>query len=575
VLLDEATTIFRQLCDREQPDRGDLRMLGLCLLARGDRAGMEYLTTGIETEQLAPELDDVLHQFDELRQAAAAWDHRVMIEEALDRLTAQIEERRSTLAEVRSPEHELEEILEGRERGDAARPAWAWLGAQAGLARLAVAGGRLDQASDTYRRLAETACFPEAGQQLEQILGQLALRGDEALQLRRAEEAIDQYQHALELPTTAKGPGRRLPAVHGGLSLAFIDLGDMRRAQQHAREAVSLLGDLGEPDPGEALGRLMADQIGTTAHFWDADSGYAALVDLTRSDDPLRAQLSAARRALLTYLERAYRLQEEPHEAQLPVVTPILMDLGPGLVPSDRGPDWSLFKHYLPDMREELRRRTGVTVPAVRVRQDDTLDQDGYAVLLDEAPAVGGSVQLGMRYCPADETLLARVGVSQADGVEAPDPRSGRPGRWLPPPHWDSVTSAGLELWSEPLQYAVHHLAAVLRDNLRQFLGLQEAETLLDEWAETEEQQRLLETIRADQRGRLHAARVLRELAEEGVPLVAGDEILDVLGHADLIGREVVDVVAEVRDRLGSATADGRAGGPGAVGHVTDDRRLP
>src|SRR5690606_932537 len=76
----------------------------------------------------------------------------------------------------------------------------------------------------------------------------------------------------------------------------------------------------------------------------------------------------------------------------LPVVTPLAMEVGAGLVPLVEGEKGSAVDRAA-EIRDRIVRSTGVRVPGVRFRGNDSdLPPDTYLLMLDEVPLVMGSI---------------------------------------------------------------------------------------------------------------------------------------------------------------------------------------
>jgi type III secretory pathway component EscV len=231
--------------------------------------------------------------------------------------------------------------------------------------------------------------------------------------------------------------------------------------------------------------------------------------------------------ALESYLDNWYGLPQSAGENVnwLPSVSPILVELEAGLVPSDGTEDWPLIKQHLPAMRERLLGEMGVQVPGVRVRDGDLLPRN-YVILLDEIPVATGTVQPNMRFCPLSADRLAKLGVSTTTLMEAPHPMTGQLGCWVDHEAWARFESLSVELWPDPLIYVVYHLESVLRQNLADFLGFQETQNWLDNWGKSPGIASLAKTILPDQTSRWHFAHLLRDLVRENVPIIAREDLL-------------------------------------------------
>jgi len=104
------------------------------------------------------------------------------------------------------------------------------------------------------------------------------------------------------------------------------------------------------------------------------------------------------------------------------------------------------------------------------------------------------------------------------------------------------------------LVYIVQHLESVLRSNLANFMGLQETETLLENWAQEEQGAALIAVALPDPASRpasrLRFARVLRALVAEGTPITEWQRILETVHAAGLSGDDINPVVHAVRRAL-------------------------
>ena len=236
------------------------------------------------------------------------------------------------------------------------------------------------------------------------------------------------------------------------------------------------------------------------------------------------------------------------------------------LVPEGDEKDWPVFQKYLPEMRDRIQQEMGVRVPGVRIRSNETdFSRGTYLVLLDEIPVLSGHVEPDMRYCPESPATLGSAGLK-----EALNPLTSGMGCWAPPERWDQLRASGHELW-EPLLYVINHLEAVLRRDLRTFLGVQETENLIEQWEE-QEREFVREALPSGE-SRAFLRVVLRELLREGVPIADWKAILNVLKASEHPGVEAT--VRATRFALKSALPgnqpqDTRVALPTSVEHALE-----
>jgi tetratricopeptide (TPR) repeat protein len=137
-------------------------MLGLCYLVQQKfEEGEELLRRGIEQMTNKRQLDDVYRDFVQLEKRALIWSSvdQSRLWSGLNWLKKDIEMQRDKVACPRSPEEEMKQVIKkyphNSEMGN-----WAWIGAQATLARIYSEENRWREAAETYQLLLQS--FPEA-----------------------------------------------------------------------------------------------------------------------------------------------------------------------------------------------------------------------------------------------------------------------------------------------------------------------------------------------------------------------------------------------------------------------------
>lgn len=166
-------------------------------------------------------------------------------------------------------------------------------------------------------------------------------------------------------------------------------------------------------------------------------------------------------------------------ELFIPVVTPIVLEVSDALVPYvDSRQDGGRFLFELvPFMRDGLFVELGVRYPGVRARGNPGLPPGAYQIQINEVPVVTGQATLG--HILVNDTV-DRLRLMNVDGFEAINPATRQPAAWVPENHKDMLEAAGLTTWDVP-GYMILHLAAVLRRHAREFVGVQEVQTMLDQ----------------------------------------------------------------------------------------------
>ncbi|MBI3186066.1 MAG: type III secretion system export apparatus subunit SctV [Myxococcales bacterium] len=166
-------------------------------------------------------------------------------------------------------------------------------------------------------------------------------------------------------------------------------------------------------------------------------------------------------------------------ELFIPVVTPIVLEVSDALVPYvDSRQDGGRFLYELiPFMRDGLFVELGVRFPGVRARGNPSLPPGAYQIQINEVPVVTGQATLG--HILVNDTV-DRLKLMNVQGFEAINPATRQPAAWVPEGHKEMLEAAGLTTWDVP-GYAILHLAAVLRRHAREFVGIQESQTMLDQ----------------------------------------------------------------------------------------------
>jgi len=175
--------------------------------------------------------------------------------------------------------------------------------------------------------------------------------------------------------------------------------------------------------------------------------------------------------------------QKEPinpdSELFIPVVTPIVLEVSDALVPyvDSRQDGGKFLFELIPFMRDGLFVELGVRFPGVRARGNPNLPPGAYQIQINEVPVVTGQATLGHVLC---NDTVDRLKLMNIQGFEAINPATRQPAAWVPEQYRETLESAGLTTWDVP-GYIILHLAAVLRRHAREFVGVQETQSMLDQ----------------------------------------------------------------------------------------------
>ena len=566
-LYDEAVRIFKELSkDSSQRVGCDI---GIILLARhkpGDvEKGEEQFEVGIRQAINARELEGIL-KFDLplLEQNFSRLSDAGPAREVVKRIKPKMEARRDLLAsefprsaedEIRLAERELKKVAESPDgKGDT--QGWARLGADVELARLRAGQKMWNEAATAFQRLLqlEPERFPEARIGLETALDGLQKAGDQLLKEGKPAEAIEQFEQAHRFAAeSATAEGERESELLCRIGYVKFALGDFAEARRNIIRSLQIHRARDTGGAGKALGDRLRSLLTGVTSYWALDDELRTLAEASVSDQSLRDDLAAARMALADYPDEFFRLSSQSGDTPQthPVLTPIAVELGAAMIPEDTSENWSLFKKFIPEMRERILNEMGVRTPGVRFRgSDGVLSKESYIILLDEIPLVQNSVQMSRRYCPASPDLLREAGVSEENLIEARLTLTGQTGCWIGVEDWELVSRSGLELWEDPLIFMIYDLEALLRRNLADFLVIQEVENMIEGWKQTEHGSKLIEAVLPDQTSRLRFSRLLRALVKEMVSIAPWERILEAVQSAGWGGDDIGEIARAVRLRL-------------------------
>jgi type III secretion protein V len=166
-------------------------------------------------------------------------------------------------------------------------------------------------------------------------------------------------------------------------------------------------------------------------------------------------------------------------ELFIPVVTPIVLEVSDALVPfvDSRQDSGKFLFELVPFMRDGLFVELGVRFPGVRARGNPGLPPGSYQIQINEVPVVTGQATLG--HILVNDTV-DRLRLMNIEGLEAVNPATRQPAAWVPESNKEMLEAAGLTTWDVP-GYIILHVAAVLRRYAREFVGVQEVQTMLDQ----------------------------------------------------------------------------------------------
>ena len=461
-----------------------------------------------------------------------------------DRVASLVRGRVKVLEQSKTPEQELIEVYGsfGAKEHD---KTWIRVGIQASLARVYREEGQWLKASNLYKQLLALGSitnddippFPEARRGLELCVNNVERLGEEAFKANQAHEAIQHYEHALQLDEdslrdeTKKESAARTASLHAKLALAMLDTQGVHAASNQFATALKLYHKIDEPDSVDQLADVVKSMLRDGVHYWKVHDALHLLTADQEKAGTFRHDIATLFEITSSYLEDRYDLSFKQFET--PTVSPIILEIGEELIPEDASTEnWSLFTGLIPAMRRRIKEEMGLAVPGVRVRPwsstpSQSLFRGDYRILLDEVFVTNGSVPLDRKFCPGSRAELEDAGIA-IEGLEsAENPRTAEMGYWLDEQTAMQAAEHKLDLWDDPLVYVIEHLEAVLRRNLGNFLGIEEVQQLLDTWKENREAEKLIDSTLKTAEDQLRFSRMLRELVNRQIPITDYRQLLD------------------------------------------------
>jgi hypothetical protein len=286
----------------------------------------------------------------------------------------------------------------------------------------------------------------------------------------------------------------------------------------------------------------ISTRISSPRAYWKVDAALESVADAADVTATVRDAVELARTRLTRRLDAL--LFRAENQDLVPVVTPLVLEIGDDLVPIvDSRQDDGLFLYQLvPEMRDRVRASTGVAVPGVRARGNPGLTEGRFLLQVHEVTVQRASVNRDASFV----LRPAEPGAALA-GAELTDvhPLSGERGLWVIEEGAGAVD--GNDRLSSP-QYLVRHIELVLRTRPSRFLGLQEVAGLVETWSKSDESG-LVQSVVPDIDAQLRLAWLLQALVDDGLPVLDWQAILETARDRGLSAQPGV-LYRSVRARL-------------------------
>ena len=269
-------------------------------------------------------------------------------------------------------------------------------------------------------------------------------------------------------------------------------------------------------------------------NYQKAIEKYKEVLELKPGDD-ISTKLDEARYAL-SFGKKA--LDQAFH----PTVTPIPVEVANNLVPYVADETRTKLNPILSTQVEKIRERIkitmGVEIPGIKFRQQESLPDGHYIIMINEIPLELRIISEEKRLFPGSMESLTELKIQ---GEETTDPQTGEKAFWISRNDWEKVENAGLSLWGIS-EYMVIHLEAVIRKNVIELFGHQEIMNIM--YAKVPD---IYERMQEKPADLSFLTSVLKSLLNEGVPITALEEIVETFMQLKESGADLFTIVETIR----------------------------
>jgi type III secretion protein V len=233
-------------------------------------------------------------------------------------------------------------------------------------------------------------------------------------------------------------------------------------------------------------------------------------------------------------------------EPAITLTVPLIIEVSPGLgsfvdIQTELG---QTFYERLVQLRNSLYSELGVIFPSIRVTASSSQADNNYRVWLNEVPIVHGQIRTDSILVNSSARSLAVFGFK---AEEIANPATGKPASWINRAERERAGMAGLQIW-DTHEVLLMHLARFLRKHAQNFVGVQEAQWMLDTMRQY--YPKLVEEVVPKPISLQQLAEILQRLVEEEVSIRDLKTILQALSQSGRAERDTSALVEHVRIAL-------------------------
>jgi len=264
--------------------------------------------------------------------------------------------------------------------------------------------------------------------------------------------------------------------------------------------------------------------------------------------------------------ERPAALPEPENYESMLTVDLLELEVGYGLIPMvDATQDGELLPR-IRSIRKQFALDMGFIVPAVHIKDNLQLKPNEYAILLKGVKIAGGELlpghYLAMNPGTATETLKGRPTVEPAFGL---------PATWVSEDKKERAQIAGYTVVDCTTVVATH-ISEIIKRHAYEFLGRQEAQNLLDNFAK--DYPKLVEELVPHMLNLGTVMRVLQNLLREQVSIRDLRSILETLADWSVVTQDADNLTEYVRQALARSISSQYAQHDNVLPIITLDRQL-
>jgi len=223
---------------------------------------------------------------------------------------------------------------------------------------------------------------------------------------------------------------------------------------------------------------------------------------------------------------------------------PLGLEIGYGLVSLVDDRKGAPLMARITGIRRQLSKELGFVIPLVRVRDNMNLAPNAYRITV-------AGVVVGEDECHPNDLLALDSGelVGRVEGRAVKDPTFGLDAVWIAPDKRGEAVVAGYTV-VDPSTVVATHLNQLIANSAADLFGMDEAQKLLDALKETAPQ--LVSGLTPNPLPLASIAALCRALLAEGVPLKDFRRIAEAMADAAREESDPVQLVEQVRRRIGA-----------------------